>query len=180
MMQKALRIVLGFASGFLLVAGVGGVGDLRLKETSDQAYFRVVFRFRPPLISHCRKLSLQEQEKLPVHMRQQEICERSFLPYRLRVSLGGRVVLEKPLVARGIHHDRPIGVDELFPLPPGTYPVEVLLFPQEEEKDGITLEYRQELVLQPRTVVLLTLEEDRRWVRKGGREAQGERKKSNP
>lgn len=72
---------------------------------------------------HCRKLSEEEKQKMPPHMRREEICERGRAPVRLKVEVDGAVRVSSTTRPEGLRSDGPsIGV-ETIALPPGEHRV---------------------------------------------------------
>ena len=57
-------------------------------EPGDRAVVRLAWRTRGERVRACRRLTPDELARLPQHMRQEEVCERRILPYRLRVEIG--------------------------------------------------------------------------------------------
>jgi coenzyme F420-reducing hydrogenase delta subunit/Pyruvate/2-oxoacid:ferredoxin oxidoreductase delta subunit len=53
----------------------------------------------------CRTRSAEELERLPVHMRQAEVCERARAPVRLRVSLDGALAIDEVFEPKGLWND---------------------------------------------------------------------------
>lgn len=103
------------------------------------------------------RLSPQELEKLPVHMRPQEgVTETRFVPYRLTVNLDERTALERLVTPGGLHGDRPLVVFERLPASPG--PVRVRIdFSPEGGGEGFRLDRTFEL--EPGQVLLIRLGE---------------------
>lgn len=70
---------------------------------------------------HCRKLSEEEKQKMPPHMRRDEICERGRAPVRLKVEVDGAVRVSSTTRPEGLRSDGPsIGV-ETIALAPGEH-----------------------------------------------------------
>jgi len=76
-------------------------------------------------VEACRRRTPEELAQLPVHMRQEQVCERRVAPYRLEVSLDDSMVVDRPVAAAGARADRPLYVFEELALPPGTYALRV-------------------------------------------------------
>lgn len=86
---------------------------------------RLSWRVRGERVTECRRLSSEELEALPLHMRRPEACEGRVAPYRLRVAIDGAVVEDTLIRAAGAREDRPIYVLRDFPLAPGAHAVDV-------------------------------------------------------
>jgi hypothetical protein len=63
-------------------------------ESADQAWIRLSWRVSAPRIEECRTLTAEELSELPIHMRRDEVCEGTRIPYRLRIALNGEGVEE--------------------------------------------------------------------------------------
>ncbi|MCC6751488.1 MAG: hydrogenase iron-sulfur subunit [Deltaproteobacteria bacterium] len=83
----------------------------------------------------CRKVSPEELAKLPPHMRRPTICERGRASVRVRVSVDGRVLLERPFAPRGIFGDGNSIAIERFPVASGKHRVVVELGETRDPKE---------------------------------------------
>jgi hypothetical protein len=153
-----LRLLMAIGLGLILLRGVSLLGELRIAQNIPFALLRVSFRFRPPLLEECRLPTPAEQEKLPIHMRAKEICNRRFTPYQLIVSIEGEKALSRELLPRGVQHDRPLGIFEDLSLSPGRHTIEVILTPLGER--GETLRFQGEADFSPGEIILLSLTDD--------------------
>ena len=126
MTGRALRFTLG---GALALAGTAALGALSwvpyTAERVDHAVIRLAWRARGERVRQCRRLSPEELAKLPQHMRQEEVCERRILPYRLQVAVDGTPVVDELVRAGGAREDRPLFVFHELPVAPGTHTVHV-------------------------------------------------------
>jgi len=102
----------------------------------DEALIRLSWRTPGELVTECRRLTPEELERLPAHMRREEVCEGRMAPYRLRVTIDGEEVLDDIVRAAGVREDRPLYVyRELF-VAPGEHRIEVD-WEEVREGDGI-------------------------------------------
>jgi hypothetical protein len=122
------------ARRWLAGAGLTAVGTLALGWLSQVPYdaagdveslIRLAWRTRGTRVEECRRLTSEELERLPVHMRQEEVCQGRTLPYRLVVALDGRTVADEEVHPAGARADRPLYVYREFPLRPGWHDLEV-------------------------------------------------------
>jgi hypothetical protein len=86
---------------------------------------RLSWRVRSEPDRVCRRRTPEELARLPVHMREEEICEQRMLPYHLRVTVGDSVLDDRPVLAAGARSDRPLYVFGRFPITPGRHVVRV-------------------------------------------------------
>lgn len=121
MKRTVVRVVV---SG-LVLALVGAGTRVPFRTDGEEARLRLSWRVRGIRIEDCRRLSAEELERLPVHMRREEVCEGRIAPYRLRVSVDGIEVENARVVPSGAREDRPLYVFREYPLTPGTREVEV-------------------------------------------------------
>jgi hypothetical protein len=151
-------------------------------EPAQRAIVRLSWRARGERVQRCRRPSDEELEKLPVHMRPREICERGIVPYRLRVRVDDSLAVDALVRAGGAQGDRPLFVFAEVPLSPGTHRL-AIAFEREgsdhkkagsenEESDNqetgdlretpprLTLE--QTVTLAPRAIVLVTYDDEQR------------------
>src|SRR6266542_87023 len=73
-------------------------------DRADNAIVRLAWRARGERVEQCRRLTEEELERLPAHMRQEEQCEGRILPYRLQVRVDGAGVLHELVLAAGARH----------------------------------------------------------------------------
>ena len=153
-------------------------------EPGDRAVVRLAWRARGERVRECRRLTAEELARLPQHMRQEEVCERRILPYRLRVDLDGARVVDELVRAGGAREDRPLFVFRDLAVTPGTHHLQVTFEreageegdderPHPEEVDATEAGRRARetparlaldgpVVLVPRQIVLVTYDDERR------------------
>jgi hypothetical protein len=96
---------------------------------------RLAWRARGERVRRCRTLTPDELAKLPAHMRQEEVCERAVLPYRLRVTVDGASAIDELVHAGGAREDRPLFVFRELSLAPGAHHITVA-FERASGRDG--------------------------------------------
>jgi hypothetical protein len=118
--------IAGTGVGLLAIAGIlaGSHGRLGGFERDD-AIVRVAWSARPERIERCRRLSDEEMDKLPAHMRQRLECEGTTARYRLEVSRDGVLLDTATIRGGGLRHDREVYVSREVPVPPGSARVSV-------------------------------------------------------
>jgi len=140
----------------------------------DQAVLRLSWRIRAEQMgAECRRPSQEELEALPPHMRNPDACVGSLRPFRLRVRVDGRTVVDDRVRPGGARGDRPVYVFRDVPVTPGERRVH-LTFEQEEgpgresagepgegEERPEGLEIHRTIRLSPREVALVTLDDGR-------------------
>ena len=94
-------------------------------ESGDRAIVRLAWRARGERVRECHRLSAEELARLPQHMRQEEVCERRILPYRLQVDLDGVRVVDELVRAGGAREDRPLFVFHDLSVMPGTHHLQI-------------------------------------------------------
>lgn len=159
----------------LAVAGTLAIGALsRAPYTADRAPHGVVrfaWRARGERVEQCRRLTPEELERLPAHMRQEESCEGRVLPYRLQVSIDGARAVDELVQAAGARRDRPLYVYRELPLQPGTHAIAVVFAregaipPGKREESDATparLALDTTVALLARRVLLVTYDDDAR------------------
>jgi hypothetical protein len=108
----------------LVIAGLSRVPYTAAAE--ETSLIRLSWRTPGAYVEECRRLSAEEIERLPVHMRREEVCEGRILPYRLRVIVNGRQVYDETVRPAGAREDRPLYVFRELSVAPGEYQVDVL------------------------------------------------------
>jgi hypothetical protein len=101
----------------------------------DTSVLRLSWRLIPDRTEHCRRLSHEELEKLPVHMRNPTVCEREPVDYRLIVQVDDEAPQTTRLLPKGAHGDRPIFVSQERTLKPGAHRVRVWFASESGERE---------------------------------------------
>lgn len=170
-----IRLVRRAAGIGLAVAATLAIGALsRAPYTADRAphgVVRLAWRARGERVEQCRRLTPEELERLPAHMREEESCEGRVLPYRLQLSIDGALAVDELVQAAGARHDRPLYVYRELPLQTGTHAIAVVFAregaipPGKREGNDATparLALDTTVALLPRRVLLVTYDDDAR------------------
>jgi hypothetical protein len=169
---QVVRRVAGSAVALASALAIGALsGAPYTADRADYGIVRLAWRARGERVEQCRRLTTEELERLPAHMRQQERCEGRILPYRLHVRVDGARALDELVQAAGARHDRPLYVYHELPLEPGTHALAVA-FAREgdvpagahEEEKGTPgrLALDTMVALSPRRILLVTYDDDAR------------------
>jgi len=120
------RWVGGAALALGATAALGWLSQVPYDATSEaDGLVRLAWRTRGTRVEECRRLTAAELERLPVHMRQVELCEGRILPHRLVVVLDGRTVVDEAVYPSGARADRPLYVYHEFPVKPGWHELDI-------------------------------------------------------
>jgi len=114
------------ATGFALacLAGIGGLSRVPYSaDAGTAAVLRLAWRSRSVRVQVCRHRTAEEMAALPAHMREDEVCERQLLPYRLRLEVDGAMAADQIVYAAGARQDRPLYVFHQSALQPGSHRV---------------------------------------------------------
>jgi hypothetical protein len=180
------RAVRFAVAGAVVLASGAALAALSLvpytAEPGDRAVVRLAWRARGERVRECRRLTAAELARLPQHMRQEEVCERRILPYRLRVDVDGVRVVDELVRAGGAREDRPLFVFRDLSVMPGTHHLQITFEregtveqekEEEEEVDATEAVRRARetperlgldgpVVLVPRQIVLVTYDDEGR------------------
>ncbi len=108
--------------------GIGALSRVPLAAREHAvAELRLSWRMRSEPERVCRTRTPEELARLPVHMREEEVCERRTLPYRLNVTVDGVMLENRVVLAAGAQGNRPFHVFGGFPLQPGVRTVRIEL-----------------------------------------------------
>ena len=133
LLQTASRLAAGAALLTLLLV----VTHVTASDPTEGSILRIALRTTAGTMQDCHKLTQQELDALPMHMRRPEVCETRAVPYRLEVRAGERALLDRTFTAAGIHGDRPLTVDQELAVAPGTHDVTIRFTPAlAEQHDG--------------------------------------------
>ncbi|MFN3604572.1 MAG: cytochrome b N-terminal domain-containing protein [Leptonema sp. (in: bacteria)] len=104
------------------------ISDLPYQTPFDSKPSLIVSFKHPGQISeNCKELSQEELNKLPLHMRKKEVCERKRTPVKMALFINDDKILEKSYKPGGIWEDlNSIAIEEI-PLEQGKYKIKVLI-----------------------------------------------------
>lgn len=169
-MKRAVRIVVGSALVLAAVLATGALTRFDYRAGGSRGELRLAWRMAVPRVVECRTPTAEELEELPVHMRQDEICEGRPVSYRLEVRVDGQVRHRATVRAEGARADRPMQIFETLPLEPGVRDVRVV-FERADRGEASSSEatslpdrlvFHRRLDVAERDVVLVTWDPDRR------------------
>jgi hypothetical protein len=165
------RVGLAALVALLMTVAIGALSQVPYRaESAGQAWIRLSWRVSAPRIEECRTLTTEELAELPVHMRRDEVCERTGIPYRLRIVLNGEGVEETMIRGAGTRGDQPIYVYRELRVEPGRQRMEISLTPEAGGDASAgdaaveTLELVEDLDLADGDVALITRSEDGKLV----------------
>ncbi len=158
--MSAARTIGAWALGITATAAIVGLSQVPYAPSGDEhAELRFAWRYRSASIEQCRPLTEEEIAARPVHMRQDEACERRLQPWRLAIWMDSVQVTGDTIRARGAREDRPLYVFRKLPLSPGTHSLRAVFAPVgASERSPLTIETA--VVLRPRQVALVTYDAD--------------------
>lgn len=128
-MREHLVSVVRVAAGAGLLSAVLVGTHVTASDPTEGSELRVALRTSAGTVRDCRKFTEQELAALPMHMRRPETCESRAVAYRLVLTLDGIELFTRDYTAAGIHGDRPLTVDERFPIEAGEHTVGVRFAP---------------------------------------------------
>lgn len=133
-------------------------------DEPQQAAIRLSWRHVGAQI--VKKLSAEELEALPPHMRPQDgVAESQAVDYLLEVTLDGQQIFREQLHPGGLRRDRPIFVFHRFPVEPGKHRLKVVFKPEASEVEEAPLELDAEVELEAGQIVTVGIERDARGPR---------------
>jgi hypothetical protein len=125
--SSAVRAALGLSLAVAAALAMGAASRFSYgAESGNEAELRLTWRARAPLVEECRRLTQEEQEALPAHMRREEVCEGRVASYRLDVWVDGEVRHRSTVHGAGARGDRPLYVFDALRLEPGRHSVHVV------------------------------------------------------
>jgi hypothetical protein len=160
--RRRVRLALGMGVAVVSLVVLVALSRVPFEALpGDHALIRLSWRTVGSYVEECRRLTPEELERLPVHMRREEICEGRMLSFRLRVTLDERVVLEEVILPAGARGDRPLFVLREIAVPPGEHRLRVEWSAEGGGDDG-HLDLEAILRLASREISLVTYDVDRR------------------
>jgi ferredoxin len=100
----------------ILLGTVAWFNQAPLGTSPMHSVLRVVGRLPGQTKLNCKTPSEKELEKLPMHMRQKEICEQNPISYNLQIAVNGKIEFKKDLAGQSIRSDIPIFINEQIEL----------------------------------------------------------------
>ena len=168
------RVVRGAVGGLLVAASIVAMGALTrydYRVGTDAAELRLAWRTPVPRVVECREPTEAELQELPIHMRQDEICEGRAVGYQLEVRVDGQLRHRSLEAAAGARGDRPMHVFEALTLEPGARRVRVGFERADSAEAGVAgdaasvparLVLDRRLEVGARDVLLVTYDRDER------------------
>ncbi len=158
-MRGGISSVVGVAAVLAGAAGLGALSRVPYRHAAGtNGVLRLAWRVRSVRVDVCRHRTPEELARLPVHMREDEVCTRQLLPYRLRVTVDDSLLADEIVRAAGAREDRPLYVFRQFALQPGTHRVSVHFDRQgdapEEAEEGHPEEHGDPRAAAPASLVL--------------------------
>lgn len=120
----SIRRIIGIIT---LLLAIATLTRIPVGKRSEGGIVRVAARLSGASREECRTATAEELERLPVHMRRPEICERTLQDYRVRVAIDGAEILSKDYTHGGMRGDRPVFVSEDIVLDAGKYRLDIEL-----------------------------------------------------
>jgi len=130
---QAGKILLGGLLGLGLAIATAWLSAWPVQMGDDTPRLRVAFRSAHRQTRLCRPPTTAELAGVPAHMRRKELCQAWEIPYRLRIAVDEQTLADHELKGGGMRGDRPVFVEEEFPLVPGVHRVAVAFTPQPPE-----------------------------------------------
>lgn len=172
----------GFVAALLSTAGLWWASTVPMPQASTDAVLRLAWSARPERVEDCRLQSEEALATLPPHMRQALICEGTTATYHLQVHRNSTVIDERIVRGGGMRQDRPLYVFRELRLPAGEADISVRMVRMDTASapDGLAsaesrtpsraelqavpalLTFERRLRFQPRQVILVTYDPDRR------------------
>ncbi|MBI4421495.1 MAG: hypothetical protein HY560_11780 [Gemmatimonadetes bacterium] len=134
-MTRLIRVAGGAAFALASMVAVGALSRVPFTaEPGSHALLKLAWRTRGERVQECRRRTPEELARLPVHMREDEVCEGRVLPYRLEVMIDGAPALNLLVRGGGVREDRPIYVYRQFALSAGSHHVRINFVRQGEPR----------------------------------------------
>jgi hypothetical protein len=137
---------------------------------SEDGELRLAWRYKSERTEACRRRTAEELAQLPVHMRRETVCEPQLRPYLLEVTVDGVPALADTVRPRGARADRPLGVFQRMALAPGRHHAAVTFRGLGADSGTAPFTWSDSFVVAPRQVVVVTLDERERRLRRVTRE----------
>lgn len=175
-----LHRAIGIVAALAVTMGIGWASTVRLTPHGrGAAVLRLAWSARAERVEVCRQQSEEELARLPVHMRQPEICEGVSARYHLEVRRDDTLIVDQIVQGGGMRHDRPLYVFHDIPQPAGAAGISVRFVrvdtteaaganvradPQGRLASDVprSLRFERRLTLRPGRVVLVTYDAGRR------------------
>lgn len=181
-MSTPVRRGLGLLAGIAALLLLGALSRVPYAaEPASHAVLRLAWRTRGTRVEECRHRTAEELARLPIHMRESEVCEGRLLPYDLTVAVDGGPADSVTIRAAGVREDRPLYVFRERVLAPGTHHIHVefvreraVSYELQERDDSLHVDPRRPapsparldldtvVVLGEREIALVTYDPDQR------------------
>jgi hypothetical protein len=172
--MRRTKLAVGLLFAVAATYGTAWASRVRMAPyPSTDAMLRLAWSARPERIEECRSPTPDELAARPQHMRQALICEGKAATYRLEVRIDDALVVEQEVHGGGLRRDRRLYVFRELVVRPGANRIDVRftrLETPDPRSSPVThgefvpprLALEQRVQLDPREVVLVTYDADRR------------------
>ena len=166
-LAAALLVALGLGA-MIRVSAIG-----LIVHAGAQGVVRLAWSARPERIETCRSRTPEELERLPLHMRQAQVCEGSTAEYQLTVHRDGALVATDRIHGAGLRRDRRLYVFKEIPVDPGESHIEIRFDRTGDDRNDVSvsapvsdvaprhLAFSTRVRVRPREVVLVTYSAER-------------------
>lgn len=127
--RSTLRVALRVGVAAAIMAAIGAVAHLPLGAAPTASALRIALRTQHARVELCREPAAAELASTPAHMRQKRICTETAIDFRLKVEVDGATRVDRLISHRGVRRNRPLVVDELLAVAPGTRRVAIEFTP---------------------------------------------------
>lgn len=148
------------AVAVLLLLFIGALSRVGyMSGTRSDALLRLSWRTRGEAVKQCRKLTEEELEELPAHMRTPEVCTGRVASYQLDLSVDDRAFQPMRLRAAGAHADRPIYVFRELGLKPGEHNIAIAFY-STAHPNSERLTWRRRVSVKQGEILLVTADQE--------------------
>ena len=127
--RQLLRYLLRGSVAAVVMAAIGAIAHLPLGAAPTASALRIALRTQHARVELCHEPTETELAGLPMHMRQKRICTETAIDFRLKIAVDGATRVDRLISHRGVRRNRPLVVDELLAVAPGTRRVAIEFTP---------------------------------------------------
>jgi len=123
--MSASRVAAAVLAAGVLAATAGLSQMPYRRHGAGEAVLRLSWRAVSERVDECRQATQDELSRLPLHMRQEFVCEGRVAPFHLRVDVDGEVLIDEEVRASGAREDRPVYILREHQVTPGQHAITV-------------------------------------------------------
>lgn len=161
MTKKVISTLRALLATAIILMVIAKLSFIWTGSAKSQGQLIVTGRLTKNILKTCRDYTQEEFKKIPIHMRQAQLCEQAAVSYFLNLSLDGKTVSEGTLNPQSSSGDHPTNFQKILSLEQGVYQLKISLVPEPVNEKKLKSYYlKSQIVIESGKRIFVTLDED--------------------